>query len=148
MHHISAAHDDHASALRICRRIQAAMGAVIAVVHIHGVILDENEAVLRARGDIGPVGAAVAAVDRFDHRVTAKPIKDVPMVIRLDHDVAGIGVDELPVPVGTHARRVCDGLEAGRIQIDLQIGFVTFRRGRAELREVVALPVSRSIRRK
>ena len=64
------------------------------------------------------------------------------MEVRLHHDVAGVGVDELPVTIGTDTGRIGDGLKAGGIQVDLQVGLVTGGDNTAQLAEIVRETVS------
>ena len=59
------------------------------------------------------------------------------MEIRLQHDVAGVGVDDLPMTVGADTGGAGKGTVAAGVQIDLQVGFVTVDDGRAQLAEVV-----------
>ena len=134
MGHAGTAHHDNAHALRVGGGEQAAVGAVIAGLHIHTVIVNGNDGVLCTGGDIRPVGVSIAAVDRADRGVAGQLI---PVIVRLHHDVAGIGVDELPVTVSADTGGAGEALVAAGIQIDLQVGLVTVDRLCAQLAEIV-----------
>ena len=144
--HASAAHHHDAHALRVGGGEHAAMGAnavgVSADVQrsdINAVIVNGDDGVISAGGDVRPVSGGVAAVDRLVIRIAPQ---DIPVEVRLHHDVASVGVDELPVTIGTDTGRIGDGLEAGGIQVDLQVGLVTACDRTAQLAEIVRETVS------
>ena len=132
--HAGAAYHDDAHALRVGGGEQAAVGAVIAGIHIHAVIVDSDDGVLCTGGDIRPVGTSIAAVDRADRGVAGQLI---PVEVRLHHDVAGVGVDELPVTVGADTGGAGEALVAAGIQIDLQVGLVALAGLGTQLAEIV-----------
>ena len=134
MGHAGAAYHDDAYALRAGGGEQAAVGAMIAGLHIHAVIVDSDDGVLCTGGDIRPVGASIAAVDRVDRGVAGQLI---PVEVRLHHDVAGVGVDELPVTVGADTGGAGEALVAAGIQIDLQVGLVALAGLGTQLAEIV-----------
>ena len=138
-----AGHDDHAHALRGRRREVAAVGAVGIAVAVHRtsfdrVVADRDDGILRAGGDVRPVGRRVATVHGHDIRVAGQRR---PVEVGLDHNVARVGVDELPVAVGAHASRAVKGQIAPRVEVDLDVALIALARLRAELAEIVAEPV-------
>ena len=140
--HARAADNDDADALRLRRRIVTAVRAVAAVVHVNAVIVNGDDGVFRAGGNVRPVRGGVSAVHGLDRGVAGLK---VPVEVRLDHDVSGVGVDELPVTVGAHARRAGNGLIAGGIEVHLQVGLVAFGRLRTEPAEIVGDTVRRGV---
>ena len=134
MGHIRTAHYDDAHTMGLGGGVQTAVAAVALGIHVHAVIVDGDDGILRAGGNIRPVGGGVAAVHRLDLRVAGGQI---PVEVRLHHDVAGIGVDELPVTVGPDAGGAVQHLEAAGIQVHLQVGLVALGGLGAQLAEVV-----------
>ena len=132
--HNRTAHYDDAHTMGLGGGVQTAVAAVALGVHVHAVIVDGDDGILRAGGNIRPVGGGVAAVHRLDLRVAGGQI---PVEVRLHHDVAGIGVDELPVTVGPDAGGAVQHLEAAGIQVHLQVGLVALGGLGAQLAEIV-----------
>ena len=158
--HTRAADDDDADALRLRRGVETAVAAggnaagrygnnafdyrILSVIRadVHAVVVNGDDGVFRAGGDVCPVRSGVAAVHGRDRSIAGHK---VPVEVRLDHDVGGIGVDELPVAVSAHARRAGNGLIAGGIEIQLQVGLVAVDRCGAELGEAVGNAVRRRV---
>ena len=116
----AADHDD-AGALRLRRGEESAVGAIVARIDFNVVVVNGYDGVLRAGSDIGPVFGGVSAADGLYCRVADG---DIPMEIRLYHNVSGVGVDNLPMAVGAHARRTVKHLEAAGIEVNLKVCLV------------------------
>ena len=114
--HAGTAHHDDAHTLRAGGGEQAAVAAVIAGVHVHAVIVDGDDGILRTGGNVRPVGGGVTAVNGADRSIADQ---GVPVEVRLHHDVARVGVDELPVTVGADTGSAGNGFVAAGVQIDL-----------------------------
>ena len=114
--HAGTAHHDDAHTLRASGGEQAAVAAVIAGVHVHAVIVDGDDGILRTGGNVRPVGGGVTAVNGADRSIADQ---GVPVEVRLHHDVARVGVDELPVTVGADTGSAGNGFVAAGVQIDL-----------------------------
>ena len=136
--------DEHAGAFGVVGGEETAVrsGDVLVGVHIDGIVGDSHD--IRAGGfDIDPVALGVAAVHLLD--VCGIALQHLNVELRLSHDVADVGVDQLPHTERTDAIGVIHAHEAAVAQEHLKVGLVAVDDLRAELAEVVGLLVGRCV---
>ena len=139
--------DEHAGAFGVVCGEEACVrsGGVCRGVHINGVVGDGND--VRAGGlDVDPVAFSVAAIDLLNVCVIA--LQHLNIELRLGHDVADVGVDQLPHTERADTVSVAHTLKAAVAQEDLKVGLVAVDDLCAELAEVVGLRVGRRVRGK
>ena len=138
-------HEGHA--VGIGGGIVAGVGLIVAGVHVHGIVADGEDAGAAVGGDVRPVVAGVAAVHLIAgdlggiiHKGDVRGAGElVPDEVRLHHDVAGVGIDQLPHAVGTDALgAAAQGLGAGGTDKDLQVRLIALDGLSAQLGEIVA----------
>ena len=128
-------HHHHAGTLRVGGREQAAMAAVVFGGNMNGIIVDRQNGGA-VGGDIRPVFPGVAAIHRCNRGIAGQ---HRPVEIRLQHDIAGIGIDDLPVAVHPHPLLLANHPITAGIQIDHQIRFVPGRDCRSQIAKIVQM---------
>ena len=127
--------------------IVTGMGLIVAGVHVHGIVADGEDAGAAVGGDVRPVVAGVAAVHLIAgdhggiiHEGDARGAGElVPDEVRLHHDIAGVGIDQLPHAVGTDTLgAAAQGLGAGGADKDLQVRLIALDGLGAQLGEIMA----------
>ena len=136
--------DDHnAEAVGADSRIGAAVGGIIRVVHVDRVIGDGEQRVGLAGREVRPVVMTVASADLRDScsavRRTSRGVEPCeiylrPVEVRLDLDVGGIGVDDLPQTECAHTLHLAvrHTHKAGRAAVDIEVSLVAVCESGAE----------------
>ena len=127
-------HHGNGHTLGICSREQAAHGAMIQWAYINAVIIGRKDRVLGAGLHIHPVASGVAAIEGLEGSVAGE---NIPVEVRLYHDVGHIGADKLPITVGAQAGHAVQHLVSAGIQVHLDVRLVPVDHIPPQVAEVV-----------